>query len=34
MGKDEEGNKRQDDTRRSLGTMNTKFISFPARAET
>ena len=32
-GKDGEGNKRQDDQWGGLGTMQTKFISFPAKAE-
>lgn len=30
-GKDREGNKRQDDNLGGLGTINTKFISFPAK---
>lgn len=33
LGKGREGKKRQDDNWEALGTMNTKFISFPARAE-
>lgn len=32
-GKDGEGNKRRDDKWGGLGTMQTKFISFPAKAE-
>lgn len=31
LGKDREGKKRQDDNWKALGTMNTKFVSFPAR---
>lgn len=33
-GEDREGNKRQDDNWGGLGTINTKFISLPAKAET
>lgn len=33
MGKDRKGNKRQNDNWGHLGTINTKFISFPAKGE-